>query len=195
MRSFRSPLLLLAAALFTAAPSSATVHRTHPLRLKLPPADCSIAAIPSGPAQGTVAGKIFRLGGASVSQSGASAGGVGYDNYLVTLEAPDGAGSTLVIVATASLPQGQALDGKVFMRKAVADATQQPMAGPGQPQIPDWGIHYEPGQVDADSLSGTASIRLEFGTRKAGTLPGKIDFCEAGNTMAGDFAVDTSAPP
>jgi hypothetical protein len=195
MQSFRSPLLLLAAVLLTAAPSTAVTHRTHPLRLKLPPADCSMAAIPSGPAQGMIAGKIFRLGGASVSQSGASAGGVGYDNYLVTLEAPDGAGATLVIVATASLPQGQALDGKVFMRKAATDATEQPLAGPGQPQIADWGIHYDPGQVDADSLSGAASIRLEFGTRKAGALPGKIYFCEAGNTLAGGFTVDTSALP
>jgi hypothetical protein len=178
-----------------AMPSGATVHRTHPYRLKLPPADCSTAAIPSGPAQGTVAGKTFRVDGASLSQSGASAGGVGYDNYLVTLEAPDGTGSTLVIVATASLPQGQALDGKVFMRKAATDASEQPLAGPGQPQIADWGIHYDPGQVDADSLSGTASIRLEFGTRKAGALGGKIYFCEAGNTLAGGFMVDTSALP
>jgi len=185
---------LIAIALFAvAAPSSAVTHRTHPLRLKIPPADCSTAAIPSGPAQGTVAGKAFRLGGASVSQSGASVGGAAYDNYLVTLEAPDGTGATLVIVATASLPQGQALDGKVFQRKATTDAAQQPLAGPGQPQIPDWGIHYDPGQVDADSLSGTASIRLEFGAHSAGTLPGKIYFCEAANTLAGDFTVDTSA--
>jgi hypothetical protein len=183
------------ALLAAASPSSAVTHRTHPLRLKLAPADCSTAAIPSGPAQGTIAGKMFRLGGASISQSGASVGGVGFDNYLVTLEAPDGAGATLVIVATASLPQGQLLDGKVFMRKAVADATQQPLAGPGQPQIPDWGIHYDPGQLDADSLSGLASIRMEFGTRNAGTLPGKIYFCEAGNTLAGSFTVDTGAAP
>ena len=111
------------------------------------------------------------------------------------LEAPDGTGATLVIVATASLPQGQALDGKVFMRKATTDATQQSLAGPGQPQIPDWGIHYDPGQVDADSLSGQASIRLEFGARSAGTLSGKIYFCQAGNTLAGDFTVDTGALP
>ena len=191
MRSVRSPALLLAV-LLAATPCGAVTH--HPLRHKLAPADCSTAAIPSGPAQGMVAGKMFRLGGASLSQTGASAGGVGFDNYLVMLEAPDGAGATLVIVATASLPQGQALDGKVFMRKATADAAQQPLAGPGQPQIPDWGIHYDPGQLDADSLASLASIRLEFGTHKAGTLPGQIYFCQAGNSFAGSFTVDTGTP-
>jgi hypothetical protein len=192
MRSVRSPALLLAI-LLAASSSGAVTHKAHPLQLKLPPDDCSIATIPSGPAQGMVAGKMFRLGGASLSQSGASTGG--FDNYLVMLEAPDGAGATLVIVATASVLQDQPLDGKIFTRKATADVTQQPLTGPGQPQIPDWGIHYDPGQVDADSLSGQASIRLEFGAHKGGTLPGKIYFCEAGNAFAGDFTVDTGAAP
>jgi hypothetical protein len=159
------------------------------------PADCSLAKIPDEPAHGHVGGKNFKLGGATLLQISASANGALYDNYLLTLATPDGAGNTMTIVVTASVPQGEKLDGKSFRRTLARDAAKQPLAGPGQPQIPDWGIDYASPLVDLDSVTGAASIKLEFGTRTGTLLPAKIYFCAPDaktNVFAGKFAVDTA---
>jgi hypothetical protein len=167
---------------------AAPAHKHHPGA----PGDCSLAAIPDTPAQGHVGGKSFTLGGATLLQTAATAGGVNYDNYLLTLATPDGAGATMTIVVTASVPQGQPLDGKVFRRTVAKDNSQQPQAGAGQAQIPDWGIDYASPLVDLDSVSSQASIKLEFGTRTGDTLPAKIYFCAPDaktNVFYGKFAV------
>lgn len=177
--------LTVAASVATAAPAK---HRELAL-----PNDCSAATIPDEPAHGHVGGKDFALGGATILQTGASAGGVDYDNYLLTLESPDGAGATMTIVVTASVPKGQPLDGKTFRRIADDDSAKQPLAGPGEPQIPDWGIDYASPLVDLDSASDLASIRLEFGTHAGTKLPAKIFFCAPDaktNVFAGTFTVD-----
>jgi hypothetical protein len=183
----------VAALCVVAAPvSGATAHRHHAAA----PADCSLANIPDAPAQGHVGGKDFKLGGATLLQTSASAGGANYDNYLLTLATPDGAGATMTIVVTASVPQGQPLDGKTFRRTIAKDTAQQPQAGPGQAQIPDWGIDYASPLVDLDSVSGIASIKLEFGTRTGTTLPAKIYFCAPDaktNVFYGKFTVDTAS--
>lgn len=176
-----------------AAPAlGATAHKHHIGA----PADCSLATIPDVPAQGHVGGKDFKLGGATLLQTSATAGGANYDNYLLTLITPDGTGNTLTIVVTASVPQGQKLDGKTFRRTIAKDASTQPQAGAGQAQIPDWGIDYASPLVDLDSVSGIASIRLEFGTRTGTTLPAKIYFCAPDaktNAFYGKFTVDTGS--
>ncbi|MGA9795809.1 MAG: hypothetical protein WBQ17_09770 [Rhizomicrobium sp.] len=156
------------------------------------PADCSLRAIPDAPAQGRVGGKDFQLGGATLLQTSASANGANYDNYLLTLATPDGAGSTMTIVVTVSVPQGQTLDGKTFRRALGKDIAQQPQAGPGQAQIPDWAIDYASPLVDLDSVSSVASIKLEFGARSGTTLPAKIYFCAPdakSNVFYGKFTV------
>jgi hypothetical protein len=194
MSKLRSVFLI--AALACAVTPAESAHKALP-KLVVAPDDCSIGTVPDVHAYGRIAGKRFELAGASLSQSGAMAGGAAYDNYLLTLEAPDAAGATMVIVVTASVPQGVPLDGKTFRRVASLDATQQPEAGAGQPQIPDFGIEYSAGQVDVDSLSGVAAIRLEFGTRAGGKLPAKIYLCQpngAGNVFAGTFSVDVGSP-
>jgi hypothetical protein len=158
------------------------------------PPNCAAREIPDVPAQGHVGGKDFKLGGATLLQTSASAGGANYDNYLLTLATPDGAGATMTIVVTASVPQGQKLDGKTFKRIVAKDPAQQPQAGAGQAQIPDWGIDYASPLVDLDSVSSQASIKLEFGTRTGTTLPAKIYFCAPDaktNVFYGKFTVDT----
>lgn len=178
-------IVLLAATPAFAAP--AHKHRAGA------PSDCSLATIPDMPAQGRVGGKDFKLGGATLLQTAAVAGGANYDNYLLTLATPDGAGNTMTIVVTASVPQGQPLDGKTFRRTVATDNAQQPQAGAGQAQIPDWGIDYASPLVDLDSVSSQASIKLEFGTRTGTTLPAKIYFCAPDaktNVFYGKFTVD-----
>jgi hypothetical protein len=185
---------LVAAFACAVTPAATAIHKPSHRTLLAPPADCSMATIPAARAHGMIGGKPFALGGASLSQSGTTVGGANYDTYLLTLEAPDGAGATMVIVVTASVPQGQTLDGKTFRRVASLDATQQPQAGPGEAQIPDFGIEYNPAQVDVDNLSAVAAIRLEFGTRAGGKLPAKIYLCQPdgkGNVFAGTFTLDT----
>jgi hypothetical protein len=186
----RSGLVCLgiAAALIATPALPAPKHRAAA------PADCSLRTIPDAPAHGHVGGKDFKLGGASLLQTSAVAGGANYDNYLLTLIAPDGAGNTLTIVVTASVPQGQPLDGKTFRRTIEKDASAQPQAGSGQPQIPDWGVDYASPLVDLDSVSGIASIKLEFGARTGATLPAKIYFCAPDaktNVFYGTFTVGT----
>lgn len=186
MFRFVSSALLLAATPALAAPA----HTHHG---GAAPADCSVRAIPDTPAQGHVGGKNFTLGGATLLQTAATAGGASYDNYLLTLATPDGAGNTMTIVVTASVPQGQPLDGKTFRRTVAKDASAQPQAGTGQAQIPDWGIDYASPAVDLDSVSSQASIKLEFGTRTGNTLPAKIYFCAPDaktNAFYGKFTVD-----
>lgn len=184
------PLLAAIAALLFAAPAlAAPKHAAHA------PADCSLATIPDEPAHGRVGGKDFKLGGATLLQTSASAGEASYDNYLLTLATPDGAGSTMTIVVTASVPHGQKLDGKTFRRTLANDPAQQPRAGPNQPQIPDWGIDYASPLVDLDSVSGMASIKLQFGAATGTTLPAKIYFCAPdakSNVYDGKFTVDTA---
>jgi hypothetical protein len=180
----------MAALCIAASPASAAAaHKFH-----LPPGDCSRAAIPNDPAHGRIGGKDFKLGGATLLQTSATANGANYDNYLLTLATPDGAGNTMTIVVTASVPQGQPLDGKTFRRSIATDPAKQPQAGPGQPQIPDWGIDYASPLVDLDSVTGTASIELAFGTRTGSALPAKIYFCAPDaktNVFYGSFTVDT----
>ena len=181
---------ILCCCIVTSPVSGATPHRHHAA-----PADCSLANIPDEPAQGHVGGKDFKLGGATLLQTSATAAGANYDNYLLTLATPDGAGATLTIVVTASVPQGQPLDGKIFRRTLEKDPAKQPQAGAGQAQIPDWGIDYASPLVDLDSVSGVASIKLEFGTRTGTTLPAKIYFCAPDaktNAFYGKFTVDTA---
>jgi hypothetical protein len=173
--------------------SSAATHLHHG---GVEPPNCAARQIPDVAAQGHVGGKDFKLGGATILQTAATAGGANYDNYLLTLSAPDGAGNTLTIVVTASVPQGQPLDGKSFSRSVVKDPAQQPQAGPGQAQIPDWGIDYASPLVDLDSVSSIASIKLEFGTRTGTALPAKIYFCAPDaktNVFYGKFTVDTAS--
>ncbi len=181
-----------AAALCIAAAPAWGAHQHTTYRL---PGDCSLANIPEAPAHGRVGGKEFKLGGATLLQTSAAAGGASYDNYLLTLATPDGAGNTMTIVVTASVPQGQPLDGKTFLHTIEKDVAKQPQAGPGQAQIPDWGIDYASPLVDLDSVAGTASIKLEFGTRTGTTLPAKIYFCAPDaktNAFYGKFTVDTA---
>lgn len=196
MPNLRFVLPLSAAVLACAVtPAATAVHKSSHHKPLAPPADCSLATIPAEPAHGMVGGKPFTLAGASLSQSRSMAGDASYDNYLLTLEAPDAAGATMVIVVTAAVPQGEPLDGKILRRVASLDATQQPLAGAGAPQIPDFGIEYNPAQVDVDNLSGVAAIRLEFGSHDGTKLPGKIYLCQPdakGNVFAGTFTLDTA---
>lgn len=187
---------LACAIVIAAMPTWALAATHHMHHGGAAPADCSLRAIPDVPAQGRVGGKDFKLGGATLLQTAATAQGANYDNYLLTLVAPDGTGNTMTLVVTASVPQGQPLDGKTFRRSIGKDNNAQPQAGAGQAQIPDWGIDYASPLVDLDSVSSQASIKLEFGTHTGATLPAKIYFCAPdakNNVFYGKFTVDTGS--
>ncbi|HXC56840.1 MAG TPA: hypothetical protein VNU97_16190 [Rhizomicrobium sp.] len=149
------------------------------------PADCSKAAIPDAPVQGTVDGAPFVLKQAGVSIGGGfAADGVAFDSYDLTLE-HDGIFNALT--ARVIVKQGTRADGRSFRVLPVDSVGAQPAAIAGVPEVQAWEIQL--GDTDASFTHSTASMRIEFGQRKGNVLPGRIILCVPENnvTIAGTF--------
>ncbi|HEY4941580.1 MAG TPA: hypothetical protein VII56_09130 [Rhizomicrobium sp.] len=141
--------------------------------LGAPPADCSTAAIPDTPVAGTVGGKPFSVNRAEVQIGGGFAvNETKFDSYDLTLEM-DGIFNALT--ARAIVKQGTRADGRAFRVLPVDSVGDQPAAIPGVPEVQSWEIQL--GDVDDSFTHSTGSLRLEFGQRKGGMLPGKIMLC------------------
>ncbi len=167
-------IALVAFALLAASPAFAAA-----------PAGCSAAAIPDTPVSGTVGGKPFVVKSADVQIGGGFAvNDSKFDSYDLTLMV-DGIFNALtvrVIVKT-----GTRADGRSF-RMVDSDAIgDQPMAIPGTPEVQSWDLQLESANVDTSFTQEAAAMRLEYGQRKGGVLPGKIYFCAPGATIMGTF--------
>jgi hypothetical protein len=75
---------------------------------------------------------------------------------------------------------GQKPDGRTFRVLPVDDIGKQPAAAEGTPEVQGWDLSQENAGVDTSFTQDTASIRVEFGTRKGDQLPGKIHMCVPG---------------
>ena len=161
------------------------------LALAAPPAsagsaDCSTAAIPDTPVAGTVGAAPFTVHRAEVQIGGGFAvNETKFDSYDLTLEM-DGIFNALT--ARAIVKAGTRADGRTFRVLPVDSVGGQPAAMPGVPEVQSWEIQL--GDVDDSFTHSTGSMRLEFGQRKGGVLPGKIMLCVPDDkiVIAGSFA-------
>jgi hypothetical protein len=167
---------------------AATILLAASPALAAAPPGCSTSAIPDTPVKGTVAGKPFVVKEASVViGKGFAVNATKFDSYDLTLMM-DGifnALTTRVIVK-----EGTRADGRSFRVVDSTSVGDQPMAIPGVPEVQSWDLQLEPANVDTSFTQEAASMRLEYGQRKANVLPGKIVFCVPGQkaTIAGTFS-------
>ncbi len=88
------------------------------------------------------------------------------------------------------VPLGKAPDGRVFRVLPTDSIGAQPAAATGVPEVQGWDLQLEAAGVDTSFTQEIASIRVEFGRRKGGVLPGKIHVCVPGQAaeIAGGFS-------
>ncbi len=153
------------------------------------PADCSVGAIPDTPAGGTVAGKPFipQETSLDVTKDGMEVDAAKFDKYTLSIMT-DGIFNALTV--TMLVPLGKKPDGRVFRVLPTDSIGAQPAAAPGVPEVQGWDLQLEAANVDTSFTQEIASIRVEFGQRKGGALPGKIHVCVPGQTaeIAGSFS-------
>ncbi len=146
-----------------------------------PAADCSIGAIPDTPVAGTVAGKPFvpKETTVHVTKDGAEMDAAKFDRYVLTIET-DGIFNALSVDML--VPLNKKADGRVFPRAAdrIPSATSRRRRHQGLPEVQGWDLQLETAGVDTSFTQEVASIRVEWGVRKANALPGKIHFCVPG---------------
>lgn len=143
------------------------------------PKDCSVGPIPDTPVAGTVGGKPFvpKEIGVHITRGGMQINDAKFDTYELSLQT-DGifnAMTTHVLVRA-----GGRADGHVYRILPTDSISAQPAAAPGTPEIQGWDLQLESAGVDTSFTQEIASMRLEFGPRKGGVIPGKIHFCVPG---------------
>jgi len=156
------------------------------------PADCSSAAIPSGPAKGSIADAAFVPSDVSVSVGESGIGdGHTYDAYAFLFDGQDKSGEAMSLSVTVIVPKGAAPDGKLFRMLPTDDTDKQPKAGPGAPEVQGWSLEYSAKNIDTDFIDTVGSMRLELGRHAGKTLAGRIYLCvpNAGDSsLAGSFS-------
>lgn len=151
------------------------------------PPGCSTGAIPDKPVSGTVGGKPFVVKDAGVViGKGFAVNEVKFDSYDLTLMV-DGIFNALTVRVI--VKDGTKADGRSFRILDTRDIGAQRAAITGTPEVQSWDLQLESANVDTSFTQEQASMRLEYGTRKAGVLPGKIIFCVPGQkaAIAGTF--------
>ena len=153
------------------------------------PKDCSIAPIPDTPVAGTVGGKPFVPNEITlhVTPNGMQVDDAKFDTYELSIQTGGifNAATVHILVRAGGHP-----DGHVYRVLPTDSISAQPEAAPGTPEIQGWDLELESAGVKTSFTQDTASMRLEFGPRKAGMYPGKIHFCVAGVSaeIAGAFS-------
>ena len=153
--------------------------------------DASKAEFPDRPASGSVNGQPFTVDVATALPYHASSGNVGdppakadhVDGVSLKLQqGKEAAGATAVVIFCATKP-GERVDGKTFVLPpgGLFKQTEKIMDKDGQGwfyPVAGVQVHWQvaPGKADAD-LFPKATMRLTFGKRKDGKLPGQIYFC------------------
>jgi hypothetical protein len=143
------------------------------------PADCSNGPIPDGAVHGSVNGQAFVPKEATVNftKDGMVVNDVHLDRYSLAIQT-DGIFNELTV--SMMVPGGKKPDGRTFRVLPVDDIAKQPYAAEGTPEVQGWDLSQENAGVDTSFTQDTASIRVEFGTRKGDQLPGKIHMCVPG---------------
>jgi hypothetical protein len=153
-----------------------------------PAADCSIGAIPDTPVSGTVAGKPFvpKETTVHITKDGAEMDAAKFDRYELTIMT-DGIFNALSV--NMLVPLNKKADGRVFRVLPTDSIGDQPAAAQGLPEVQGWDLALEAAGVDTSFTQEIAAIRVEWGTRKGDTIPGKIHFCVPGQhaEIAGSF--------
>ena len=157
------------------------------------PDDCSKAQIPNQKAKGRIGAVPFlpdRIAVSTVNHP--EMNGVRYDAYDLHFQMRY-KGDDLYVDITTIVPAGQPHEGRTFRLLPTKDTRQQPMAGPGAPEVQGWAVQYDPQKIPAGFVSDIGSLRVEYGTRQGEMLPGRIYFCTKaakGSVLAGTFEVD-----
>jgi hypothetical protein len=177
----RSALIIAVSSLALAAPASADSKSK-------PAADCSAGAIPDTPVSGSVAGKPFvpKETTVHVTRDGAEMDAAKFDRYELSIMT-DGIFNALSV--NMLVPLNKKPDGRVFRVLPTDSIGDQPAAAQGLPEVQGWDLALEAADVDTSFTQEIASIRVEWGTRKGDTIPGKIHFCVPGQhaEIAGSF--------
>ena len=142
------------------------------------PKDCSIGNIPDSPVAGTVGGKAFvpKQVSVHITKGGMQVNDAKFDTYELSLQTD---GIFNAMTAHVLVRAGGRADGHVYRVLPTDSISAQPAAASGTPEIQGWDLQLEAADVDTSFTRDIASMRLEFGPRKAGILPGKIHFCVA----------------
>jgi hypothetical protein len=143
------------------------------------PKDCSVGPVPDTPVAGTVGGKPFVPNEITlhITPNGMQVNDAKFDTYELSIQT-DGifnAMSVHVLVRAGGRP-----DGHVYRVLPTDSISAQPAAAPGTPEIQGWDLALESAGIDTSFTRDIASMRLEFGPRKAGMIQGKIHFCVPG---------------
>ena len=92
----------------------------------------------------------------------------------------DGVSAPLEVGVKLIVPKGAKIEGKVFPRLATKDRSKQPASKSGsEAEVQAWSFKNRPAKADSDHAGHLASLRLEFGQRKGGTISGNIYLCVA----------------
>ena len=158
------------------------------------PADCSTGPIPDRPLEITIGAEklptppLIRMRQISTITSGDQA----YDQYDVTVADKDMFGNT-ELTFSVIVPKGQQPDGRTFRKLPTHEISKQP--GPqGMPEVQSWSVKDKARKIDASHVSFTASLRVEFGKRSGGVLPGRVYLCAPGGQKARVFRDVLAAP-
>jgi hypothetical protein len=134
-------------------------------------ADCSVGPIAATPVKGTIAGHAFAPTYNTIDATPGqnTVNDIKLDEYNLALASDDLSNQIKIVLAVRS---GTKLDGKTF-RMIAGD--EQPGVGPGVPEIQGWDLSA--GDVSANFVGETATLRVELGPRMGKTISGKVHFC------------------
>ena len=157
------------------------------------PADCSTAPIPDRPLEITIGSEKLptpprvRMRQISTITSGDQA----YDQFDVTVADKDIFANTQLSFSVI-VPKSQQPDGRTFRKLPTRESSKQP--GPqGMPEVQSWSVKDQARKLDASHVAFTATLRVEFGKRSGGVLPGRVYLCAPGgqkSRLFGDVLAD-----
>jgi hypothetical protein len=169
---------------------------TPPARLAPMPADCSAEAAPSHPLVASIGGETLRLE-PSLWPAGSISDGEepepDFLTYRFEFAGTDAAGGPVEIDVTVLIPANATLAGRSFRKLPVDDTSAQPGPQEGTPEVQGWSVDQSSRGVDASHVFEIASLRLDVGTPRGGTLPARVRLCApgvgGGTQLAGAFDV------
>jgi hypothetical protein len=151
------------------------------------PADCSTGPIPDRPLEITIGSEklptppLIRMRRISTITSGDQA----FDQYDVTVADKDMFGN-IELSFSVIVPKGQQPDGRTFRKLPVHEISKQP-GPPGMPEVQSWSVKDQARKLNVSHVSFVASLRVEFGKRSGGVLPGRVYLCAPGGQKAKIF--------
>ena len=144
------------------------------------PADCSKATVPAQPLEISILGSRFAPKAVKLRSAGAmTSGDEQFDTYHLTFRNDDDIFAPLEAEVAVIVRKGQSLDGKVFRKLPVKEASKQPSptSTGGLPEVQGWSVKNRDAKTDQSHVSYIASLRLEFGKRQGDSIGGKIYLC------------------